>query len=68
MMKLEYIEIGSPDCPLIRIFNFDNNDLDSMVNLLNGIVPGKRIYLTDLKTVSPLNDIELIFTGSEPTG
>ncbi len=61
-MKIEYLENGSADCPLIRIYGTEpevcNQLREAFEQLANG--EAREISLTDLPGVEPLGGCRLI--------
>ena len=41
-MKLEYVPDGSPDCPLIRLYEFDQSEARQLRRLVKSLVTGDR--------------------------
>jgi hypothetical protein len=41
-MKLEYLPEGAPECPLIRLFEFNWSDVYELKQLVKGLVTGDR--------------------------
>lgn len=41
-MKLEYLSDGSPDCPLIRLYEFDQSEARQLRQLVESLVTGER--------------------------
>jgi hypothetical protein len=41
-MKLEYLPEGSPECPLIRLFEFNRSEVQELRQLLKALVTGDR--------------------------
>jgi hypothetical protein len=61
-MKIEYLETGSSDCPLIRIFGDDsvgaNNLYEALMQLARNEVKEVRIH--DLPGISPVEGCNLL--------
>ena len=56
-MKLEYLPDGSPDCPLIRLYEFDQSEVRRLKHLVESLVNG------DLQIVELQNKVWI-----EPVG
>jgi len=41
-MKLEYLPHGSPDWPLIRLFEFDHSEAQRLRQLVKSLIAGDR--------------------------
>jgi hypothetical protein len=41
-VKLEYLPDGSPDCPLIRLFEFDQSEAQRLRQLVKSLIAGDR--------------------------
>ena len=41
-MKLEFLEVGSPDCPLIRLYDFNRAQAQSLRKLVKSLRDGSR--------------------------
>ena len=60
-MKLEFLESGSPDCPLIRLYDFDNPAalwLTASIRALAG-GPTQHIPLHDQSGINPVQGCQL---------
>ena len=44
-MKLEFLESGSPDCPLIRLYGFDNPAAVRLMALFRALADGSQPHL-----------------------
>ncbi len=48
MMKIEYLESGSEDCPLLRLFEFEKSDVEALrevcLSLATGRITEFRLY------------------------
>lgn len=57
-MKLEYLPNGSPDCPLIRLFEFDQSEAQRLRQLVKSLVAGDRqdVALQDEEWVKPVGE------------
>ena len=55
-MKLEYLSDGSPDCPLIRLYDFDQSEVRQLRQLVQSLVTGEcqDIALHDETWVEPV--------------
>jgi hypothetical protein len=54
--KLEYLPDGSPDCPLIRLFEFDQSEAQQLRQLVKLLVAGNRqdVALQNEEWVKPV--------------
>lgn len=41
MMKIEYLESGSEDCPLLRLFEFEESDLETLRDVCLALAAGR---------------------------
>ena len=57
-MKLEYLPDGSPDCPLIRLFEFDQSEAQRLRQLVISLVAGDRqdVALQNEEWVKPVGE------------
>jgi hypothetical protein len=57
-VKLEYLPNGSPDCPLIRLFEFDQSEAQRLRQLVKSLVAGDRqdVALQDEEWVKPVGE------------
>jgi hypothetical protein len=55
-VKLEYLPDGSADCPLIRLFEFDQSEAQRLRQLVKSLVAGDRqdVALQDQEWVKPV--------------
>jgi hypothetical protein len=60
-MKLEYLADGSPDCPLIRLFDFNLAEAQQLLAALTPLASGagERVELHGLPFVEPVNGCRL---------
>lgn len=61
-MKLEYLPAGSKDCPLIRLFEFDQSEAQRLRQLVKSLVAGDRqdVALQNEEWVEPVRECCLI--------
>jgi hypothetical protein len=57
-VKLEYLPDGSPDCPLIRLFEFDQLEAQRLRQLVISLVAGDRqdVALQNEEWVKPVGE------------
>ena len=57
-MKLEYLPDGSADCPLIRLFDFDQSEVQRLRQLVKSLVAGDRqdVALQNEEWVKPVGE------------
>ena len=64
-MKLEYLETGSPDCPLIRLYGFTPAEAGrlhaALMSLASGVV--QRVPVHDLPGVEAIGDCRLVLVS-----
>ncbi len=55
-MKLEYLPSGSPDCPLIRLYEFDQSEAQRLMQLVKSLVAGdcQDVALQNEEWVKPV--------------
>jgi hypothetical protein len=60
-MKLEYLASGSPDCPLIRLYDFTGAEVTQLHALVSGLASGaaERIEVHLLPFVEPVGGCRL---------
>jgi hypothetical protein len=60
-MKLEYLAEGSPDCPLIRLYDFDRAEAERLLAALMDLASGtaERVDVHALPGVESLNGCRL---------
>ena len=60
-MRLEYLPDGAPDCPLIRLYDFDRRAVATLRNLVAELADGSRseILVHELPSIEPLNGCQL---------
>ncbi|MDP4229667.1 MAG: hypothetical protein Q8916_04600, partial [Bacteroidota bacterium] len=60
-MKLEYIHEGSPDCPLIRLYDFDTSQAQLLRQAFEDIVSEKEkiVALHELPFIEPLGGAQV---------
>lgn len=56
-MQIEYIADESPDCPLLRIFDFDPAELRPLFDAF-GDLAAERIDAFDLRGVAPVDPLD----------
>jgi hypothetical protein len=63
LVKLEYLETGSADCPLIRLYEFNSTDIERLraevMRLMDGSV--SRIRLEKIVPVTSIGGLESAF-------
>ncbi|EEF61114.1 hypothetical protein [Pedosphaera parvula] len=62
-MKLEYLENGSEDCPLIRLYEFSSADIQKLRAAVMRLIDGSvsRFKLKDIVPVTSIGGVELAF-------
>jgi hypothetical protein len=57
-VKLEYLHDGSKDCPLIRLFDFDQSEAQRLRQLVKSLVAGDRqdVALQNEEWVNPVGE------------
>lgn len=62
-MRLEYLPDGSPDCPLIRLFDFASAEAASLGAVVAGLATGQveRVAVHHLPGVTSVGGCELVF-------
>ena len=62
-MKLEFLSNDSPDCPLVRIFEFTPPEIGLLSSLCQRLASGelKAVSLNELPDVEPVDDVQLSF-------
>jgi hypothetical protein len=60
-MKLEYLPAGSPDCPLIRLFDFTPSEANQLLGVISQLAEGKadRLAIHNLPFVTSVNGCQL---------
>ena len=60
-MKIEYLADGSPDCPLIRIFDFDAVQVELLINQFSYLANGQAGSITfhELPYIESVNNCKL---------
>ncbi len=63
-MKLEYLADGSPECPLIRLFEFTTAEVAAFMVAIGKLARGDvdRVDVHNLPFVQSLGDCQLVFT------
>jgi hypothetical protein len=66
-MKLEYLPDGSPDCPLVRIYQFGSADARDLKDLFLALAGGAlgQIALHELSSVESVDGCQLSFIVSQ---
>jgi hypothetical protein len=61
-MKLEYLEAGSPDCPLIRLYDFTSEEAARLHAALTSLAAGavQRVLVHDLTGVKVIGNCRLV--------
>ncbi len=70
-MKLQFLPDGSPDCPLIRLYDFEAADALRLKELFDCLATGSRtsISLHEQKGIEPVDGCQLILrVGKGDTG
>ncbi|OGX07074.1 MAG: hypothetical protein A2Z88_11330 [Omnitrophica WOR_2 bacterium GWA2_47_8] len=62
-MKIEYLKDGSPDCPILRLFEFNNDEVARLKEGLEKLRDGKtrRFEFHRESYVAPVNNCQLTF-------
>lgn len=62
-MKLEYLADGSPDCPVIRLYDFTPAEAGQLLTALTVLASGadERVEVHGLPFVEPIGDCRLAF-------
>jgi hypothetical protein len=55
-MRLEYLPAGPPDCPLVRLFDFEADEVIRLRGLVTELADGSRNHLA----VHELSGIEAV--------
>ena len=70
LMKLENVPNGSEDCPLIRLFDFDEEECEQIRLLLSQLAAGKlnQAELHEAEFVEPVDSckVTLLFSRLRP--
>ena len=66
-MKIEFLKSGSPDCPLIRLYEFDVNEAYNLRRVALQLARGKQqpVALHDEPGVLPIADCQLTLRRGE---
>lgn len=66
-MKIEYLQDGSDDCPLVRIFDFTADEAQSLRQAVRELGAGRvtRINLSELQGIEPVDGLDLAFVAGE---
>jgi hypothetical protein len=70
-MKLQFLPDGSPDCPLIRLYDFEAADVVRLKELFDSLAAGSRtdISLHEQKGIEPVGGCQLkLRVGKRDTG
>ena len=61
-MRLEYLPDGSPDCPLIRLYDFDHQTVSAFRRLIAELQSGSRqeLVVHDLPDVEAVGGCQLV--------
>jgi hypothetical protein len=64
-MKFEYLSEGSADCPLVRIYDFDEEDAAQFKSLVNKVArnPGLVVEIHKAPGVEPVDGCQLTLTS-----
>jgi len=71
MMKLQFLPDGSPDCPLIRLYDFEAAEVRELKDLFDSLAAGSRtdISLHEQKGIESVDGCQLnLRVGSRDTG
>lgn len=62
-MKLEFLAAGSPDCPLIRLFDFDQAEAQNLRELAGSLANGssESVAVNDEPWIVSIRDCRLTF-------
>ena len=62
-MKLEYLSDGSPECPLVRIYDFDSVAAEFLRRHIVGLTEGSLtvVAVHEFSTVQPIGGCQLLF-------
>src|SRR5438046_1049448 len=60
-MKLEFLPEGSPDCPLLRLFEFTTDEAECLFRAVTELASGAcdRVAVHDLPSVEPVGACRL---------
>lgn len=63
-MRLEYLASGSPDCPLIRLYDFQPSEAAELLAAINALASGaaQRVEVDRLSCVEATGGCRLVFT------
>jgi len=66
-MKLEFLAEGSQDCPLIRLYAFDQPEVVQLRDVINSVGSGARTTasLHEEPWIKPVNGCELVLCRDE---
>ncbi len=70
-MKLQFLPDGSPDCPLIRLYDFEAADVLRLKGLFDSLAAGSRteISLHEQQDIEPVDGCQLnLRVGNGDTG
>jgi hypothetical protein len=61
-VRLEYLRDGSPDCPLLRLFNFGSNEAGKLLAAVADLAVGRAAHVAvhELADVTPVGGCELV--------
>jgi hypothetical protein len=64
-MKLEYLNAGSPDCPLIRLYDFTAAEAALLLSAVTALASGavERIDMDRLPYIEPVGGCQLALMG-----
>jgi hypothetical protein len=64
-MRLEYLANGSPDCPLIRLYDFTRDEARSLRRIFYSLANGtlKSVALEQESFVVPLGECQLVLAA-----
>ena len=67
-MKIEYLADGSPDCPLIRLYEFNQAEAKQLRQLVRSLVPSDRqgVELENEAWAEPLGGCRLALRCGNP--
>ena len=64
-MRLECLTSGSPECPLVRLYDFQPHEAADLLTAINSLASAaaERIEVHDLPFVESVGGCRLVFTG-----
>jgi hypothetical protein len=70
-MRLEYLPAGPPDCPLVRLFDFEADEVIRLRGLVTELADGSRNHLAvhELSGIEAVRECRLVFeVGPQSVG